>query len=320
MGIGKLIKDLMSSLGDAAQRSRINGLIWKLKNPFSFDDQRNAVEALVKIGKPAVESLIRLLGDKDKHVSADGCAIEALGKIGKPAVESLIQALGNEDVKESAAIALGKIGEACAVEPLMKALEGDTTLLSAAVALGKIGDVRAVELLIGTLQSSKYDKLFDKEMVEMLDKINPDWPKSEAARRKLPEFISWLSTNEKVELGYEVLARIGNDAVWPLIDALSRYDKPENGDERKIHALARICRTYIEPLIATLKDEKRKSHVRVIVLQLLADIGDVRAVDALINALGDKEYKVRANAVVALGEIGDTRAVEPLIKELGADS
>jgi HEAT repeat protein len=125
MGMGKLIKDLMSRWDDAAQRSRINGLIWKLKNPFSFDDQRNAVEALVKIGKPAVESLIRLLGDKeDKHVSGDGCAIEALGKIGKPAVESLIQALGNEDVKESAAIALGKIGDACAVEPLMNALEG----------------------------------------------------------------------------------------------------------------------------------------------------------------------------------------------------
>ncbi|MFQ6054633.1 MAG: HEAT repeat domain-containing protein [Methanosarcinales archaeon] len=50
-----------------------------------------------------------------------GSAAIALGEIGEPAVEPLIKALGDR-VREKAAIALGEIGDARAVEPLIKAL------------------------------------------------------------------------------------------------------------------------------------------------------------------------------------------------------
>jgi len=47
------------------------------------------------------------------------------------------------------------------------------------------------------------------------------------------------------------------------------------------------------------------------------DIGDSRAVEPLIEALGDEEDRgIRWRAAVALGEIGDERAVEPLIETL----
>ena len=40
-------------------------------------------------------------------------------------------------------------------------------------------------------------------------------------------------------------------------------------------------------------------------------------VKELIRALGNSDWYVRASAACALGEIGDARAVEPLIKALG---
>ncbi len=44
----------------------------------------------------------------------------------------------------------------------------------------------------------------------------------------------------------------------------------------------------------------------------LLDRRDVRGVEALIVALGDQDYRVRAWAASALGWIGDDRAAEPL--------
>ena len=64
----------------------------------------------VKLGKPAVEPLIKALGDGDWNVRKN--AAEALGNIGEPAVKPLIKALGDgySDVRKNAAEALGKIG------------------------------------------------------------------------------------------------------------------------------------------------------------------------------------------------------------------
>jgi HEAT repeat protein len=48
----------------------------------------------------------------------------------------------------------------------------------------------------------------------------------------------------------------------------------------------------------------------------LGEIGDVRAVNPLIEVLADPDYRVRREAARGLGEIGDARAVDPLIKTL----
>ena len=48
----------------------------------------------------------------------------------------------------------------------------------------------------------------------------------------------------------------------------------------------------------------------------LGEIGDVRAVDPLIEALADPDYRVRREAARGLGKIGDACAVDPLIKTL----
>jgi HEAT repeat protein len=48
----------------------------------------------------------------------------------------------------------------------------------------------------------------------------------------------------------------------------------------------------------------------------LARLGDNRAVDPLIDALSDDDWRVRQKAAWALGQIGDPRALLPLRRAL----
>jgi HEAT repeat protein len=51
--------------------------------------------------------------------------------------------------------------------------------------------------------------------------------------------------------------------------------------------------------------------------EALAKLGDPRAVEPLIRALGDIDSDVRGSAARALAKLGDPRAVEPLVRALG---
>lgn len=112
-------------------------------------------DKLVAIGAPAVEPLIKVLGDEDSYVRR--YAAQALGETGDPrAVEALIKALGDEDrdVRKTAADALGKIGDSRAVEPLIKVLGDEVRYVRAhaAEALGEIGSASAVPALTKALK------------------------------------------------------------------------------------------------------------------------------------------------------------------------
>jgi HEAT repeat protein len=58
---------------------------------------------------------------------------------------------------------------------------------------------------------------------------------------------------------------------------------------------------------------KQDSSLRRAAAEALGQLGDARAVEPLIGALGDETVSVRQAAVGALGELDDARAVEPLI-------
>ena len=74
----------------------------------------------------------------------------------------------------------------------------------------------------------------------------------------------------------------------------------------------------IQPLIEALNDKDKK--VKLNVIHSLIRIGDNQAVEPLINLIKDKddESEIRKYAILALGKLGDNQAVEPLIK-LGKD-
>ncbi|MCU4137422.1 MAG: HEAT repeat [Thermodesulfobacteria bacterium] len=126
------------------------------------DIRKAAARVLGKIGdERAIGPLITTLRDKYEWVRE--AAAKALVKIGKPAVESLIQTLRDED---------------------------PDVRWAAAYVLGNIGDLRAIEPLIQTLRDE--NSFVREAAVYALGKIEPEWYKTEAAGRQVPEFVKAL--------------------------------------------------------------------------------------------------------------------------------
>jgi HEAT repeat protein len=281
-GIGEpAVEPLIEALGDENSDVRryaakaLDKLGWKpetdeLRGTYLISTA--AWESLVEWGEPAVEPLIKALGDNGmigvrRSVAealgaiGDERAVEplietlrgktgargwwvhkALGAFGEPAVEPLIKALGDEcdSIRSSAAEVLRAIGDTRAVEPLITAL-GDEhwrVQMCAAKALGVFGDVQAVESLIETLR--------DKEV-----------------------FGENINTVRKYAV--EALGKIGDGRA-------------------------------VEPLIETLRYEG--SDVRRSAAEALGEIGDGRAVEPLIEALEDEGYGVAKAAKKALKKLG----------------
>jgi HEAT repeat protein len=118
----------------------VEPLIKTLK-AYDGDVRYGVAWALGDIGDArAVKSLVEAL-EKDESIMVRARAARALGKIGKPAVEPLIKALKEKNiVRDCIAEALGEIGDAKAVEPLTQALKDENTSVqfSATEALEKI--------------------------------------------------------------------------------------------------------------------------------------------------------------------------------------
>ncbi|MBD2456858.1 HEAT repeat domain-containing protein [Nostoc sp. FACHB-87] len=70
----------------------------------------------------------------------------------------------------------------------------------------------------------------------------------------------------------------------------------------------------VEPLLQVLNHPSSK--VRTNAIKSLVKLGDSRAVEPLIQCLQDSDFFVRADAAWALAEFGDTQAIEPLIEVL----
>jgi HEAT repeat protein len=181
-----------------------------------------------------------------------------------------------------------------ALEPLIKAL-GDNEYVrkAAAEALGKLGDPRAFEPLIKALgdgnsgAASALGTLGHPRAVESLIKALGD---RNAEARRAAAF---------------ALGKLGDPrAVDPLIRALGNESAARKA---AAEALTRLGEVKWEPLIQCNQDDVAR----------LATSGDPRAIEPLIEALGDKDQVVGKAAVAALGALGDPRAVEPLISALG---
>ena len=104
--------------------------------------------------------------------------------------------------------------------------------------------------------------------------------------------------------------------VESIIQDMGSEDVTPRSRSEAASALVEIGEPAVEPLIQALNDPNAKDWVRMSMADTLGKIGDPRAVEPLISALGD-EAVVRSAATSALGKIGDPRAVEPLISALG---
>ncbi|MDH4270729.1 MAG: HEAT repeat domain-containing protein [Candidatus Aminicenantes bacterium] len=300
------VAELLQKIGPPAVEPLISHLVYR-------DIRMDAAQILEKLGSYAVEPLIKALAHEDRNVRK--IARETLGKIGDiRAVEPLIKALDDADwdmreitrkalmnitdsraveahikalehenysIRESAAEALGKIRDNRAVEPLIKILNDndDWVRTSAAEALGEIGDIRAVEPLIKVLEdryqhvrtsaAEALGKIRDSRAIESLKKILIIREKSiqeiTFIAQVLNKHLHWTPDNSEAAIVY--------------FAAMRRWDK-----------CIEIGAPAVESLIFFLKYGEVDERINA--ARALGSIGEIGAVDALIDAMMNAEKQI----------------------------
>lgn len=139
-----------AALGDLGNPEALPALVQAIQGPDEEGIRWRAAEALVRIGAPAVDSLLSLVAHDDPDLRWKACI--ALGEIGDArAIPALVERLADDDrfVRARAISALVRIGS-IALPFLTLALEDPDARVRAgsADALGQIGDPAAIEGLL----------------------------------------------------------------------------------------------------------------------------------------------------------------------------
>ena len=268
------------------------------------DLRGQAAESLVKIGKPAIASLVNLLSNPDPGVRlaavkalgeiGDGRAVEfltrelddredniyleaavALIKTGRPAVSRLVTLLGDQKilVRTLSQKALSVIGEP-AVAPLISVLGDENPVVRklAAESLGRIADPRAKEPVSKLLEDK--DALVRK-----------------AAREALGRITGPLQTRTTMDMM--------RGAGRAISSGFTAQEKTESPDTRT--------------LIEMLKDPDVNNRWQA--AEALGKLREPKAVEALIERLTDKYLLVREESARSLTRIGEP-SIGPLIEAL----
>lgn len=235
-------------------------------------------------------------------------------------IKGLIKALSytkDQAVRQSAAEALGEMGDVRAVEPLLAALKGDESIrISAIKALGQIGDTRAVETLVAARASK--DEKTAKAGLEALRQLGPAGVDAVIA--------VFQNTEEETVfrvMAAQALGQIGDPRAFEPLLATFQEDDPTGWlGEAAAEALGALgdSRAF-DPLMATLNDKDADEALREASAKALGYLGDLRAVESLIATFEETdpdgyEWPLQTSAAQALGELGDSRAVDAILKAL----
>jgi HEAT repeat protein len=321
------------ALGRIKHPAAVEPLIRAL-NDTSQPVRARAAETLGELEDPkAAGPLIQVIKKKGENHHVADFASTALVKIGGPAVPSLIEHLGNQGgsqsvrigstiwpIKAAFAQALGRIGLP-AVEPLVKALKSNDPKVrnGAALALAILWDTSEY------IQSHKSILHDEDYLVRGRDcqvfKRTDMWLPTEKTKPLPMIAVIWLESwglprsrpHPKVPTESTVMAAL----IVALQDEYPTRDEPEKY-ERYVRVWAAEALGLIgdaravDPLRAALGDPV--PEVVRIAANALGKIQDPRAVDALIQAL--KNPRARNSAAWNLGKVGDSRAVEPLVEAM----
>jgi HEAT repeat protein len=278
-----------------------------------------SADALEKIGKGVVQTLVMLLKDPDPATRAQ--AIETIGELGpkaKAATPDLQKALADKDgiVRLQAALALKKLGDAKdSLTDLVKLLDDPDGRVRkiAAASLEEVGpDAKpAVPGLTRMLRSR--DRAARQQAANTLKAIGM------RARAAVPELTNLLmdSDMEVRTSGIQALGKIGPDArdAVPALVVLFK-DKEETIRSQAATAIGDIGPTSIPILTEALRYEDK--DVRQYAAIAFVNMGPKakEALPALAAALKDKDPEVRKAVALSLKEIGpDAKPVVAALTE-----
>jgi HEAT repeat protein len=252
--------------------------------------------------------------------------IDELVSMGPAAIDPLTEALKHDNarIRRIAIGVMGVINDQRAIEPLISALKDQdySVRCEAITALGYIGGSRAVEALVAILE--------DKSEVEIVTIWVP------YQRRPGMHRMREVSIPLRAVVANE-LGKIGDKSAVEAL-AVATRDNDKDVSCTAFHALGCIADDRaLEILLRDLKDKNpsiqanaavalglthRKEAVKPLIAALkqgnfhaavaLGNLGDRRAVTAIIGVLSHKDAWARRHAAEALGKLGDPVAIKPL--------
>jgi HEAT repeat protein len=275
---------------------------------------------------------------EDPSNSIKHAAVISLGRYGNPAaIEELIKPKvfqsKIENIRWAAVSAIGKLGDYRVIEHLVKVV-GDpqwvvrnqavTEIKSKIVEIIKLKDNRIVRILIRLL-AMEDDEIVDlaidglsamgeKSYDRILEAVKSPSARMRAnAARVLGKMQAVSAVDVLIGLLQDpewqvrrcVVEALGlikdKRAIEPLVLRLA--DNVERVQSQAIQALVVFKKLATEPLLNALSHEKNKFVLRAL-LRTLGEIGDLKAVPALISHLGSSYFVVRIAAVYALVKYG----------------
>jgi HEAT repeat protein len=268
-----------------------------------------ATAACLKGGPKAVEALIHALetGSLDLKMEAAGM----LARMKDPTSGvSLVRLLKNEDasVRKAVAVCLGQMAgvlDEAAATALVEALQDLKDEEQRELVVGLLGVIPHAIVPLSTMlkHPDEHARVTAATILEHL--LDP---------RSADAFVDAMTDPAVAETAMSALKKLR--AIRDRIDqAFDRMREVEGAGEREEARMATVVdllgvgRPSVEILIEYLQDEDWL--VREAAADLLGKIGDVRAVEPLMERLKtDKDTGVKELAVKSLGLIGDARPVE----------
>ncbi len=269
----------------------------------SFTLYDAAMNTLTSFGHVAVKPLLSVIDTSDTEIRWK--TIKTLGMIKDtiaiPALERILK--DEKDLSMHAAMALSRIGEP-AISPLVKELSRgrDGNGYWARDALVEIG-APCVDEIIPLLNNSDFTIFYWAIWIvgEIKDK-----------RATIPLINVLVNTNNNSQIRsiFEALGKIGDTAaVIPILNYLKRDDNRTGTHGEAIRTLGLIGDTRaLDVVIKALGDSSTETEAA----EALGLLGDPKAVPFLIEALSFKSPDVRWRAAKSLGKFKDDRAVESL--------
>ncbi|MBN1824150.1 MAG: HEAT repeat domain-containing protein [Endomicrobiales bacterium] len=303
------------SIGRPAVAPLINAL--RHKNPTV---RLNAVKLLGDLGdERAIEFLANSFEDREQKIYLESAV--SLVKIGKPAVEPLVKLLGDNRIltRIIAKRALAIIGE-ISVGPLKESAKDPNPVVRqmAIETLGEIGDARAIPVVEAALNDS--ERTVRKSAVKALRNLRAGGKyfltANDIARETTSNRIKPPKTNTQVNAP-QALAKLLRDADpdirWEAVQTLSKTRDPKMVEpimellsddfflvrEEASRTLAKIGEPALKPLIDKLSDKKSRREAQ----KTLILIGKTAVPELLSSAAGNS--KSREICIETIGLIGD---------------
>ena len=210
------------------------------------------------------------------------------------------------------------IGEVWGTEAIVSCLKDKDiyVVMRTTDVLGKMKDPIAVQPLLNafneTTDYNRNGKRYSKEyiqsfMLSALGEIGDE--------RAVPYFMSYFKNCRGSELAAKAVEALGKSkALWTIKPLLYATECWGVGGTVK-EELLQIGKPAVDTLISSLQKEKISTSQRDLIISVLSDIGDPKAVEPLITILNDNNVAYKSNVVGALGRLCDSMAVEPLINK-----